>query len=246
MAYDARLPDYHQPGDMMGMLGVEWSGRHTHFSLRGRDAALGLGGDEEAPRHDADPADPAALLAISGDETPPFAPPGGGALAPAPGRAAVLLAASPARLAAATPVARRGLYFEELELDVLAPQPVVLSTTGGVSYGPLPDPSGDAAAHVAAAAHGGIGRRLCAALALPPCSLPPLPPAPAFSFAAPVPLRRKVHDADVTGPRPKGRNYDLFPALQKLRAVFDKTCFPLQMLGAAFFSVAFAFAFWSS
>jgi hypothetical protein len=57
MAYDARLPDYHQPGDMMGMLGVEWSGRHTHFSLRGRDAALGLGGEEEAPGHDADPAD---------------------------------------------------------------------------------------------------------------------------------------------------------------------------------------------
>jgi hypothetical protein len=33
MAYDARLPDYHQSGDMMGMLGVEWRGRHTHFSL---------------------------------------------------------------------------------------------------------------------------------------------------------------------------------------------------------------------
>ena len=91
MAYDARLPDYHQSGDMMGMLGVEWRGRHTHFSLRGRDAALGLGGDEEAPRHDADPADPAALLAISGDETPPFAPPGAGALAdPARARLAAL------------------------------------------------------------------------------------------------------------------------------------------------------------
>jgi hypothetical protein len=70
---------------------IEWRGRHTHFSLRGRDAALGLGGDEEAPRHDADPADPAALLAISGDETPPFAPPGAGALAdPARARLAAL------------------------------------------------------------------------------------------------------------------------------------------------------------
>ena len=75
------------------MWAFEWQGVHTHFhspGAAGSAAALGLGGEQSLG---SDP-DPASLVALSGDDTPPFLPPGGGPLEAAPGRAAVAAAAA--------------------------------------------------------------------------------------------------------------------------------------------------------